>query len=186
MASHWYILHTYSGYENKVGKALERLIKEELDSVLLQVKVPEESVTEVKNGRKRNLKKKFFPGYILIEMDIPEEDHKWSAVHQRIRSIAGVTGFLGGDRSTRPTPVPDEDVRQVMTRMGEIKNTESKPQVRISFSVGESVKVTDGPFKNFTGTIEDINHEKGTIRVNVEIFGRSTPVELDFMQAEQI
>lgn len=186
MGKHWYILHTYSGYENKVKEGLDRLKRTDLTDVLCDIKVPVEKITEMRAGKKRETKRKFFPGYIMVEMDIPDDDQGWKEVASRIKNINGVTGFLGYGRGKRPTPVTDEDMRNVLAKMGEIKTTETKSTIRISFSVGEHVKVVDGPFKNFTGVIEDINQEKGMVRVKVEIFGRATPVELNFLQVEKI
>jgi transcriptional antiterminator NusG len=186
MARQWYILHTYSGYENKVKQALERLQAVELGEVLGEVKVPVENVVEIRSGRKRELKKKFFPGYILVQMDLPDDEHSWKEIASRIRTINGVTGFLGSTRNKRPSPVTDDDMRNVLAKMGEIK-TEAGVRIshRISFAIGEHVKVIDGPFKNFKGTIENINQEKESIRVKVEIFGRATPVELSYTQVEK-
>lgn len=186
MARHWYILHTYSGYENKVKQGIDRLARIELADVVYDVKIPVESVIEMRAGKKRETKKKFFPGYILVEMDIPEDEQMWKAAYQRIRGITGVTGFLGSTRTTRPSAVTNEDVYHVLAKMGEIKSADVKPTVRINFSLGDQVTVVEGPFKDFKGVVEDINQEKGTIRVKVEIFGRATPVELSFTQAERI
>jgi transcriptional antiterminator NusG len=118
-------------------------------------------------------------------MDIPEEEQLWKAACQKIAAITGVTGFLGSTRMTRPSPIATDDVLRVLTKMGEIKSAEVKPTVRINFSIGDHVTVVDGPFKDFKGVVEEINQEKGTIRVKVEIFGRATPVELSFTQAER-
>lgn len=186
MARHWYILHTYSGYENKVKQGIDRLARVDLADVVYDVKIPVESVIEMRSGKKRETKKKFFPGYILVEMEIPEDEQLWKAAYQRIRGITGVTGFLGSTRTTRPSPVANEDVYHVLAKMGEIKSAEVKPTVRINFSMGDQVTVVDGPFKDFKGVVEEINQEKGTIRVKVEIFGRATPVELSFTQAERL
>ncbi len=186
MSRHWYIVHTYSGYENKVNQGLDRIKRNGYEDVIHDVKVPVERIMELRSGKKREVKKKFFPGYIMVEMDIPEDDQEWKAVAYKIRGINGVTGFLGHGKNKRPTPISDEDMRNVLAKMGEIKGNEQKVQIRITFKVGEHVKVIDGPFKSFTGVIEDINQEKGVIRVKVEIFGRSTPVELNFMQVEKI
>ena len=185
MARHWYILHTYSGYENRVKQGIDRLAKVELADVVYDIKIPTENVIEMRAGKKRETKKKFFPGYILVEMDIPEEEQMWKAACQRITAISGVTGFLGSTRMTRPSPVSSEEVYRVLAKMGEIKSAEVKPTVRINFSMGDHVTVVEGPFKDFKGVVEDINQEKGTIRVKVEIFGRATPVELSFTQAER-
>lgn len=186
MSRNWYILHTYSGYENKVKQGLDRLARLDLADILHEVKVPVENIVEVRSGKKRETKKKFFPGYILVNMDIPDDDQGWKMVASRVKAINGVTGFLGHGSGKRPTPISDEEMRDVLTKMGEIKTAESKGTIKISFNVGEHVKVIDGPFKNFNAIIEDINQEKGMIRVKVEIFGRSTPVELSFLQVEKL
>jgi transcriptional antiterminator NusG len=187
MAKNWYVLHTYSGYENKVEKGIKNLIdNESLDEYIFQVKVPSEEVAEVRDGKKRVSKKKYFPGYILIEMNIPEEpDYAWKHLLSLITKIPGVTGFVGSGRNKKPVPLSSDDVKNVLQRMGEIKG-EKIIAPRLMYTIGESVKVVDGPFKTFTGTVEDINNEKGRIKVRVEIFGRSTPVELDFLQVEKI
>jgi transcriptional antiterminator NusG len=187
MAKNWYVVHTYSGYENKVEKGIINLIENEnLSDYIFQVKVPSEEVAEVRDGRKRVSKKKYFPGYILIEMNIPDEpEYEWKHLLSLITKIPGVTGFVGSGRTKKPVPLSGEDVKNVLQRMGEIKG-EKTVTPRFLYSIGESVKVVDGPFKSFTGTVEDINNEKGKIKVRVEIFGRSTPVELDFLQVEKI
>ena len=187
MAKNWYVLHTYSGYENKVEKGIKHLIENnDLGDVIFQVKVPQEDVAEIKEGKKRVSKKKYFPGYILLEMNIPDEpEYEWKRILSFITKIPGVTGFVGSGRNKKPIPLSTEDVKSILQRMGEIKG-EKIPQPRFLYTGGEIVKVVDGPFKSFTGTVEDVNQEKGKIRVRVEIFGRSTPVELDFLQVEKI
>jgi transcriptional antiterminator NusG len=187
MAKNWYVLHTYTGYENKVEKSIMNLVdNENLQDYIFQVKVPSEEVAEVRDGKKRVSKKKYFPGYLLIEMNIPDEPaYQWKHLLSVITKIPGVTGFVGSGRNKKPVPISGEEVKNILQRMGEIKG--EKPLApRLLYSIGESVKVVDGPFKTFTGTVEDINNEKGRIRVRVEIFGRSTPVELDFLQVEKI
>jgi len=187
MAKNWYVLHTYSGYENKVENGIKNLIEQKnLDEIIFQVKVPSEEVAEIKNGKKRVSKKKYFPGYILLEMNIPEEpEYEWKTILSLIIAIPGVTGFVGSGRNKKPVPLSSEDVKNVLQRMGEMKG-EKIASPRLQYNIGESVKVVDGPFKSFTGNVEDINNEKGKIKVRVEIFGRSTPVELDFLQVEKI
>ncbi|UCB46898.1 MAG: transcription termination/antitermination factor NusG [Spirochaetota bacterium] len=187
MPKNWYVLHTYSGYENKVEKGIKSLIeKKELGDVIFQVKVPSEEVAEIRSGKKRVAKKKYFPGYILIEMNIPEDsEYEWNKMLSLITKIPGVTGFVGSGRNKKPVPLSSEDVKNILQRMGEIKG-EKTTIPKFLYTVGETVKVVDGPFKSFTGTVEDINDEKGKIKVRVEIFGRSTPVELDFLQVEKI
>jgi transcriptional antiterminator NusG len=187
MAKNWYVLHTYSGYENKVEKGIRHLIdNNDLTDYIFQVKVPSEDVAEIREGKKRVTKKKYFPGYILIEMNIPDEpEYAWKRLLSLITKIPGVTGFVGSGRNKKPVPLSSADVKNVLQRMGEIKG-EKVPQPRFLFSDGEMVRVVDGPFKSFTGTVEEVNNEKGKIRVRVEIFGRSTPVELDFLQVEKV
>jgi transcriptional antiterminator NusG len=187
MAKHWYVLHTYSGYENKVEKSIRNLMENKtLGDYMHQVKVPSEEVAEVRNGKKRVSKKKYFPGYILLEMNIPEQpEYEWKKILTTITKIPGVTGFVGSGRNKKPVPLSSDDVKNVLQRIGEIKG-EKIVTPRLMYDIGESVKVVDGPFKSFTGTVEDINNEKGKVRLRVEIFGRSTPVELDFLQIEKI
>lgn len=187
MAKNWYVLHTYSGYENKVEKGIKNLIDvNNMEDIIFQVKVPSEDIAEIREGKKRVSKKKYFPGYILMEMNIPDEpEHEWKKILSLITKIPGVTGFVGSGRNKKPVPLSSSDVKNVLQRMGEIKGEKVAPP-RFLYSIGEMVKVVDGPFKSFTGTVEDINQEKGKIKVRVEIFGRSTPVELDFLQVERV
>jgi transcriptional antiterminator NusG len=184
MAKGWYVLHTYSGHENKVEKFIRKL-KEEVpfDEVLVDVKVPSEEVVEVKDGKRKVTNKKFLPGYILLEMDLP--DIGWKRICSQIRKIQGVTGFVGSMGGSKPQPISADEARQILQKTGEIKSDKTvKP--RQSFSVGEAVRIIEGPFDTFTGTIEEVNLEKGKLRVSVGIFGRSTPVEVDFLQVEKI
>ncbi len=186
MAKNWYVLHIYSGYENKVSSYIEKNIKpKEHGQYIGEVKVPTENVVEMANGKKRQVKKKFFPGYILIEMDLPDKGENWKQVCSQLTAIQGVTGFVGTGRNQKPAPISVDEAKNILQRMGEIKSTEAMVP-KVSFALGESVKVTDGPFSNFNGVIEDINYEKGKLRVKVEIFGRSTPVEFDFFQVESL
>ena len=187
MAKNWYVLHTYSGYENKVEKGLTNLIENNsLNDVIFQIKVPSEEVAEIKEGKKRVSKKKYFPGYILLEMNIPNEpEYEWKRILTLITKIPGVTGFVGTGRVKKPVPLSPDDVKNVLQRMGEMKG-EKTMTPRFLFSEGEAIKVVDGPFKSFTGTVENVNNEKGKIKVRVEIFGRATPIELDFLQVEKI
>ena len=186
MAKSWYILHIYSGQENKVSLYIEKNLKErDFGHYIGEVRVPAEDIVELHNGKKKQVKKKFFPGYVLVEMDLPDERDEWKKVCGAITQIAGVTGFVGGSANEKPTPITTEEAKNILQRMGEIKSSESM-MPRVSYSLGESVKVVDGPFNNFNGVIEDINHEKGRVVVRVEIFGRSTPIELEFLQIESI
>jgi transcriptional antiterminator NusG len=184
MAKGWYVVHTYSGYENKIEKTIRKLIEEgSLESTVFDVKVPAEQVVEVKEGKKKISTKKFLPGYILLEMDLP--DHGWKTICGVIRRINGVTGFVGYSAGMKPQPISPEEARAILQKAGEIKGEKSiKPKQ--TFSVGESVRIIDGPFDSFTGSIDEVHLEKGKLKVMVGIFGRSTPVEVDFLQVEKI
>ncbi len=180
MAKEWYVVHTYSGHENKVKLALEKEAeKRGLQEKLIQVKIPTVEVPEVKDGKKSMRSRKFFPGYVLVEMEF--EDETWGLV----KSINGVTNFVGAYGTNRPKPLSREEVNSLFDQMGEQKVKEKISTV-VDFSVGEHVKVIDGPFNNFSGVVEEVNPEKGRLRVKVEIFGRGTPVELDFLQVGKI
>ncbi len=185
MSTGWYVLHTYSGYENKIEKTIHMMIASgELEKeVVRDVKVPSEEVVEVKDGKKRTLTKKFLPGYILVEMDLPELG--WKTACSRIKKISGVTGFVGTPANRRPQPLTGDEARSILQKAGEIKG-ERVVRPRQSFSQGEQVKIIDGPFESFTGTIEEVNVEKSKLKVMVGIFGRSTPVEVDLLQVEKM
>lgn len=172
----WYIVHVYSGFENKVKTALEERIAtsphpEKFD----QVVVPTEQIVELVKGKRKTSARKFYPGYILVRMEL--DDETWHIVN----STAKVTGFLGG--RDKPTPIPDAEAEQILERMEKGKE---KPKPKYDFDYGDEIRVIDGPFTNFNGTVEEVNHEKGKIRVLVSIFGRSTPVELEFVQVTKI
>ncbi len=176
----WYVLHTYSGYENKVKKALEKSARDAgMEKEIFQVIVPTEEEVEIKDGHKRTVERRVFPGYVLVEMlefieNDPQSDEAWYL----IRHTNGVTGFVG--EGTRPTPLPPSDVDKIMGRM-----QQAQPKVKISFKVGNSVRITDGPFADFIGTVDELMVDKGKVRVLVNFFGRETPVELDFIQVEK-
>jgi transcription termination/antitermination protein NusG len=172
VALKWYVVHTYSGYENRVKTALEEKVRGlTLSEKITDVLIPSESVVELVKGEKRTSSRKFFPGYILVRMEL--DDETWHVV----KSTPKVTGFIGS--RTEPAVIPDEDVDQIMTQMAEGKE---KPRPKYSFDKGDSVRVVDGPFINFNGTVEEVRPDKGKLRVLVSIFGRPTPVELDFIQ----
>lgn len=177
MEKNWYVIHTYSGYENKVQANLEkRLESMGMEDKIFRVLVPEDEETEIKDGKKKVSKKKFFPGYVLAEMVMT--DDSWYVV----RNTPGVTGFVGSSgQGARPTPLLPEEVDAVLKRMGV-----SESVVQIDFEVKENVRVSDGPFANFTGTIENIDLDKQSVKVHVNMFGRETPVELDFSQIEKL
>lgn len=171
----WYVLNTRTGYEEKVREAI--LSKKESNELPPEVDVliPTENVLSVKNNKKEVKKRKFFPGYVLVYLDLNED------VYWKIRTITGVTGFLGG---TRPTPLSDEDVNNLMNKIEEASKEEPKPAV--DFYKGELVRIIDGPFKHFTGVVEEVNLQKSKLLVIVTIFDRPTPVELDFLQVEKV
>jgi transcriptional antiterminator NusG len=180
MTKEWYVVHTYSGHENKVKLALEKKVKNlGLQNEIFQVKVPTVDVPEVKDGKKKVRTKKYFPGYVLVEIEL--NDNTWSV----IKSIPGVTNFVGAYGSNRPKPLSRDEVNSLFDQMGEQK-TREKVSIAMDFSVGEPVKVIDGPFSNFNGIVEEVYPDKGRLRVKVEIFGRGTPVELDFLQVGKI
>ena len=184
MAKGWYVAHTYSGHENKVQKHLTKLIEgKQFGDHLFDVKVPQEEVVEVQDGKKRVSSKKFLPGYILVEMDLG--DAVWKELTASIKHIPGVTGFVGATNGRKPQPISGDEVRAILQKAGAIK-TDRMMRPRQSFSVGETVRIVDGPFDSFTGAVEEVNLEKGKLRVAVGIFGRSTPVELDFLQVEKV
>lgn len=174
MAKKWYGVHTYSGFENKVRLSLQERIKNQgLEEFFSEVLIPSETVVELKKGEKRTSSRKFFPGYILINMEL--NDETWHVV----KETSKVTGFVGGNN---PFPIPDEEVNKITKRMEE---GAEKPKPKVLFEVGETVRVIDGPFLNFAGVVEDVKPEKAKLRVMVSIFGRATPVELEFMQVEK-
>lgn len=176
MALKWYIVHVYSGFESKVKAALEERIAsipnpEKFGEVL----VPTEEIVELVKGKRKTSARKFYPGYILIRMEL--DDETWHVVN----NTAKVSGFLGGRE--RPAPISDEEAEQIIKRMEAGKD---KPQPKYFFESGDEIRVIDGPFKNFNGTVDEVNPEKGKIRVLVSIFGRATPVELEFVQVTKL
>jgi len=187
MATGWYVLHTYSGYENKIEKTIRMMIENgELDkNVVCDVKVPTEEVTEVKDGKKKTQTKKFFPGYILVELDLPDADMGWKMPCTKIKKIQGVTGFVGTPADKKPQPLSGDDAKRILQRSGEIKG-ERTVRTRQSFAPGEQVKIIDGPFETFVGAIDEVNQEKNKLKVMVDIFGRKTPVEVDLLQVEKV
>jgi len=176
MSEHkWYVVHTYSGYEQKAKKALEEKIKvEKMGDLFSDVLIPSENVVEIKKGVKKESSRKFFPGYILVKMEI--NDQTWHLV----KSVPKITGFVGAGQI--PPSVPNEEVEKITTQISE---GTLKPKLKISFEKGDSIRVIDGPFSSFNGVVDEVKPEKGKVRVLVSIFGRSTPVELDFMQLEK-
>ncbi|MBV5339375.1 MAG: transcription termination/antitermination protein NusG [Deltaproteobacteria bacterium] len=174
MSMKWYGVHTYSSFENKVRLNLLESIKNEgMESYFEEILIPCETVVELKKGEKKTSSRKFFPGYILVKMELTDET--WHLV----KETAKVTGFVGGNT---PFPIADEEVNKITRRMEE---GAEKPRPKVLFEVGETVRVVDGPFLNFSGVVEDVKPDKGKLRVTVTIFGRATPVELEFMQVEK-
>ena len=172
----WYVVHAFSGFEKTVQKALvERIARSEVASQFGQVMVPVEEVVEIKNGQKTMSERKFFPGYVLVEMEMSDES--WHLV----KSTPKVTGFIGGT-ATRPAPISQKEVDTILNQ---VQTGGEKPKPKFLFEVGEAVRVKDGPFADFMGNVEDVNYEKSKLHVSVMIFGRSTPVELDFGQVEK-
>lgn len=173
----WYVVHTYSGYENKVKTNLEKRVETMgMQDKIFRVIVPEEEETDFKNGKKKVVKRKTFPGYVLVE--IVMTDDSWYVV----RNTPGVTGFVGSSGAgSKPTPLLDEEVAFILKRMG----VEEK-KIDINFELGETVQVSEGPFNNFTGTIEEIDKDKAKLKVLVNMFGRDTPVELEFSQIKKL
>lgn len=177
MAKQWYAVHTYSGYEHKAKAALlERARAAGKEDLFGEVLVPQEPVVELgKGGKKRTASRKFFPGYIFVQMEL--NDETWHIV----KGTPKITGFVGGN--VRPEPIPEEHVRQITSQMAE---GAARPRPKVSFETGEQVKVVDGPFRDFNGVVEEVRPDKGKVRVLISIFGRSTPVELDFVQVEKV
>ena len=169
----WYVLHTYSGYENKVKKTIETRVESlDLGERVHEIIVPTQEEIEIKNGQRQTVLKKVFPGYVLVRMDL--DDETWYA----LRNTPGVTGFV--NVNNKPVPLEESKVQSIMKGM-----VAEAPKVRVTFSLGDTVRINDGPFADFRGEIDEINQEKGKIRVLVSFFGRETPVELDFLQAER-
>lgn len=171
---HWYVIHTYLGYEERVKKNLEQRVKS-LDSEdeILKVIIPTEDEIEVKNGQRRNVTKKILPGYVLVEMTMT--DQSWNIV----RNTPGVTGFVSS--GSKPVPLQEEEVDRILKQM-----TAEAPKTKVGFRKGQSIRVIDGPFLDFMGVVDDINQGKGKVKVLLSLFGRETPVEVDFLQVEKL
>ncbi|HSX24592.1 MAG TPA: transcription termination/antitermination protein NusG [Candidatus Andersenbacteria bacterium] len=169
----WYVLHTYSGYEDNVARNLRQRIESMgMDDKIFQVIVPREKKIRVRNGKRRTIDERLFPGYVLVEMIVTEDS--WYVV----RNTPNVTGFVGS--GVTPTPVSKEEIDRLLSRMGD-----DEPKYKIDVVEGDSVRIMDGPFKEFEGKISDVNDSKGTVKVLVNVFGRETPVELDFLQIKK-
>ncbi|MDD4730328.1 MAG: transcription termination/antitermination protein NusG [Desulfovibrio sp.] len=171
----WYILHTYSGFEQRVEQTIREMMRTGQDSGLIEeVVMPTEKVVEMVKGEKRTTTRKFYPGYVMIKMIMT--DDSWHL----IQDIPKVTGFVGG--KNRPTPMRDSEAQHILNMM---ESRQEKPRPKFNFGRGDDVRVIDGPFSGFNGVVEDVNYDKGKLRVNVSIFGRQTPVELDFVQVDK-
>lgn len=174
---HWYAIHTYSGYENKVKTHLEaRIAAMGARDKIFRVIVPTEDEVEIKGGQRRTVTRKIYPGYVLVDMVLDE--NTWHVV----RNTPGVTGFVGGT-STEPTPLPENELRYILKTP--VKGEEPKPKPKVLFTVGQTVKVIDGPFAEFIGTVSEVHPERNKVTVLVSFFGRETPVQLDFLQVEK-
>ncbi len=176
MALQWYVVHAYSNYEHKVKSSLqERIRRYGLEDRFGEILVPTEEVVEMREGQRRKSERKFFPGYVLVQMEM--DDETWHLV----KEVPKVLGFIGGS-SDRPAPISDREAEAILNR---VQEGVDKPRPKILFEPGEVVRVTDGPFNDFSGVVEQVNYEKSKVRVAVQILGRSTPVELDFSQVEK-
>ena len=175
MSMRWYVVHVYSGFESKVAEQIQEQAKQKgLEKYIEQVMVPMEEVIEIRRGAKVNSERKFFPGYVLIRMDLNEES--WHLVDKNPK----VTNFLGA--KGRPTPIPDREAERILLQ---VKEGVDRPKPSVIFEVGEEVRVCDGPFNSFNGLIEDVDEERARVKVSVSIFGRATPVELEYSQVEK-
>jgi len=176
MAAKWYVIHTYSGHENKVKANLERsIVARELEDKILKVEVPMEEVAEMKNGKRVISTYKCFPGYVLVQMEMNEDT--W----QVVRNTSGVTGFIG--TGSTPIPLSDDEVNDILHHT---VSSESKPKPKVLFEKGQHVNIVDGPFSSFSGVVDEVNMKRERLKVMVSILGRSTPVELDFLQVEKV
>jgi transcriptional antiterminator NusG len=176
MTMRWYVVHTYSGFEKSVTRTLKEHIRRAgMEDKFGEILVPTEEVVEMKGGQKRTSERKFFPGYVLVQMEMSDET--WHLV----KNVPKVSGFIGGS-GMKPTPISDKDAEALIKQ---IQEGGEKPKPKFTFMAGEQVRVIDGPFQDFNGTVEDVNAEKNKVKVSVSIFGRMTPVELDFSQVEK-
>lgn len=185
MSKAWYILHTYSGYENKIERTIRTYIERGIipQDIIFDMRIPEEEIVENKDGQRKNVKRKFLPGYILVEMDLP--DNGWKKVCASISGIAGVSGFLGSTGGSKPHPMSTEETKNILQKTGEIKGDKNQRFTQ-TFTVGQVVKIIDGPFASFNGTIDEVMYERSRLCVLVDIFNRTTPVEVDMSQVESV
>ena len=177
MTKNWYVIHTQTGYEERVKKNLVKKQKQDpvAGEFISQIVVPTEQVAEIKGGKKKISERKFFPGYVLVEMEL--NDKTWYF----IKRTPGVTGFVGP--RSRPTPLTTAEIKNILKQS---ETTKAKPIPKVTFGKGDPIRVKEGPFNNFNGTVEEVNHEKGKMKVSISIFGRATPVELEMWQVEKV
>lgn len=176
MSKRWYVVQAYSSYEKYVHQALlERIKKANLEDMFEEILVPSEQLEDLSQGKKRTYERKFFPGYVLVKMEL--NDDTW----QLVRSVPKTSGFVGGS-TLKPAPLSDKEVEAIFAR---IQDSVEKPKSKFTFEPGEVVRVVDGPFRDFNGSVEEVNYDKSLVKVSVSIFGRSTPVELEFSQVEK-
>lgn len=185
MAKSWYILHTYTGYEQRIEKTIRMMLdSHDIDSnIVTDVRVPIEETVEVRDGKQYTRKHRFLPGYLMVEMDLPELD--WKKTCTALRRIKGVTGFVGTKPTDRPIPISVDEAKNLLQKSGVIKG-KPLPYAKQSFLPGDQVKINDGPFATFTGEVDEVNAEKDKLRVIVQIFGRATPVEVSLSQVEKV
>ena len=177
--SRWYIIHAYSGFENKVRDSiLAEATRMGLDALVESVEVPTEKVTEVRRGKKVTSDRKFFPGYVLAKLSMSDD------VYHLVKNTPKVTGFLGS--SGKPQPISDAEAARILNTKDEAAKAEPKARISVDYEIGDSIKVLDGPFASFNGIVEELDFEKGRVKVSVSIFGRATPVELEFEQVERV
>ncbi|MBL95598.1 MAG: transcription termination/antitermination protein NusG [Magnetovibrio sp.] len=177
MSARWYVVHVYSGFEKKVAEDIEKKIRQTgMEDRILEVLIPMEEVVEMRRGAKVNAERKFFPGYVLVKMDMNKES--WHL----IKGISKVTGFLG-PKEGQPTPISDSEAERIIFQ---VKEGVERPRPSVTFEVGEQVRVCDGPFNTFNGLVEDVDEERARLKVAVSIFGRATPVELEYAQVEKL
>lgn len=176
MKARWYIVHAYSNFEKKVAEAIEESARlKGLDHLIEQIVVPTEKVTELRRGRKVDAERKFFPGYVMVRANLTD------AVHNLIKNTPRVTGFLGSDQ--KAVPIPDHEAEQILTQ---VQEGVERPKPSVSYEVGENVRVSDGPFASFNGIVQEVDEDRARLKVEVSIFGRATPVDLEFGQVEKL
>ena len=178
MAARWYIIHAHSGFEKKVAQSIkEQAVQKGLTDKIEDVVVPTEEVTEIRRGKKMQAERKFFPGYVLVKMDLTD------ATWHMVKNTAKVTGFLGGGKNGRPVPITEKEAEAIFSQ---VRDGVGPSKSNIVFEIGEQVKITEGPFDSFVGLIEGVDEEKQRVKVSVSIFGRPTPVDLEFAQVEKV